>query len=317
MKSVIVIGGSGYIGSEICNQLLDKDYFVLNIDKLHSPVNERNHKYFRELIINLQYYDRQKDYADIEEELNGNDVKGVICLAAYKDLEESLYHPSAYYRNNLMCLLNALEIANQVRSKSFIFSSSAAVYDDSNTLECKEYFTPEIGGTPYGYTKLIGERIVGDVCQEYGIKGISLRYFNPVGRTKYSVDDSTSLFGNILKCIRNHQVAEIYGDKYDSIDGTCIRDYVDIRDVADAHIFMIEHHDSLPNGDIYNIGRGVQITVLDVMKAVKSIVPEFEYKISEPRFGDVVGSFANIDGIRNLGWTPKYTLNDSIKTLLD
>lgn len=313
MKSVIVIGGSGYIGRECVAQLLDKGYKVINIDK--NPIYEALHKNFYDIEFDLR--NEFNLYSDLLNYLNGDVVQSVICFAAFKDLSESYEVPFEYYNNNLKVLLNSIEIAHRLQSKTFIFSSSAAVYNDEGLITTTEA-SPTQAPSPYGFTKLVGERIAIDSCNQYNIRCYCLRYFNPIGSTFSTKDDSESLFGNIKKCLNNNSELKIFGSNYESKDGTCIRDYIHIEDLVDAHIFCMSELPSKGSFvEILNVGTGLGTTVLEVCKTVQELIPRFKYSFAERRQGDVVGSYADVTRIKSYGWKPRFTIKDAIKSFID
>lgn len=324
MKYVLVFGGSGYIGSTVMMDLIKKGYNVINIDKV-----EQSNPYFTQFYGTEIYRHISDDLSEyrvntsdvnlvgLEDYTRGHEVIGAIHFAAYKDLPGSYEIPFDYYQNNLISLLTALRISKHLGAKRFIFSSSAGVYSDSLSGAVTEDMTTA-GDSPYGYTKIVGERIVADVCRQFGIHGISLRYFNPIGKTQVSVDNSDSLFGNIKRCLQLKSKLTIFGGDYDTKDGTCVRDYIDLRDLSAAHIFCLESefNSQAKPYDCFNVGTGTGTTVKEVAETVKSIKKDFQYEIGERRVGDAAGSYANPNRIFSRGFKCKYTLRDSIESLL-
>lgn len=318
MRTVIVIGGNGYIGSECRKQLHDNGYNVINIDRNYdnNQFEDVDWSNFSTFYLDMSKLISDRDFELIKADINGGVVHGVICFAAYKDLCESFEVPFEYYDNNLKVLLNSLDLARRVGSKTFIFSSSAGVYDDVNEI-CTSEMSPATGPSPYGYTKLVGERIVIDSCNQFNMRGYCLRYFNPIGKTEFSEDNSTSLFGNIKNCLETGKEAKIYGGDYETPDGTCIRDYIDIRDLISAHIFAIEQLPYKgPSTGIFNVGTGKPLTVLEVMNEVKYLQPNFKFIIDGRRAGDSAGSYADTSKLNSYGWRCRYSISESIKTLI-
>jgi len=306
MKSVLILGGSGYIGSEACRQFSCSGYKVINIDK-----KDQVHKYAE-----FYQYDLTASPIDplirLNQVLSGTELVGTVCFAAYKNLPESFIISFDYYYNNLFVLLNGLKLSRYLGSKKFVFSSSASVYSNKLVGPADEE-SETSGESPYGYTKLVGERLVLDTCKQFNIIGINLRYFNLIGKTEVSEDNSDSLFGSIKKCLDGGSTAKIFGCHYPTRDGTCIRDYIDIRDLVDAHKFALNE---ITNSGTYNVGNGKGVSVLEVMRIVQKIYPKFNYEFTDPRFGDIITSYADTTKINKLGWHSKYSLEDSIKTLL-
>lgn len=324
MKYVLVFGGSGYIGSTVMMDLIKKGYNVINIDKV-----EQSNPYFTQFYGTDIYRYTCEDLSEyrlstsdvsligLEDYVRGHEVVGAIHFAAFKDLPGSYEIPFDYYQNNLISLLTALRISKHLGAKRFIFSSSAGVYSDKLSGAVTEDMETS-GDSPYGYTKIIGERIVADTCRQFGIHGISLRYFNPIGKTSVSVDDSDSLFGNIKRCLQLKTPLTIFGGDYETKDGTCVRDYIDLRDLSSAHIFCLEGDFNAQKTpyDCFNVGTGTGTTVKEVADTVKSVKRDFEYKIGPRRIGDAAGSYANPSRIFSKGFKCCYTLRDSIESLL-
>ena len=312
MKSIIVFGGSGYIGSTVTDLLLAKGYKVLNLDKVEPNIKFSDNPNYK-----WNKFDLRNEYEFIDnatKEFIEDSAIGAIHFAAFKDIEESYKYSFMYYDNNIKSLLTALSYSYELGVKTFLFSSSAAVYQDDKVGLVSEDAMNGFSDSPYGYTKVVGEQIVKDVCKEFEMKGVSLRYFNPIGCSSVSHDTSDSLFGSIWKCLLGDTELTIFGDDYPTRDGTPIRDYIDLRDLAEAHLYALLHSEL--SYDVFNVGTGTGITVKEVAETVKSLNPKFKYKIGERRLGDSSGGYADITKIKKLGFKCQYTLKDSIKTLI-
>lgn len=318
MKVVLLFGGSGYIGTAVTESLLQKGFRVVNFDK-NPPKSEffEDGKEYTHLYHNLVTDPEGPIRNEIEESIEGGEVVGAIHFAAYKSLPESDKNAYAYYKNNLNSLLNALAIFNQHRSPNskFIFSSSAAVYDvksyDGNPVD--EKYKIECNN-PYRNTKIFGELILKDVARQYRFEALSLRYFNPIGCTELSKDTTASMFSNIRKAIETDSVFKVFGNDYNTRDGSCIRDFIDIHDLADAHVYFLELiHNSYY--DEINIGTGTGTTVLEVVNTVKELYPEFKYTIEGRREGDLAGVFADTKKMEKAGFRTRRTFKDSISSL--
>jgi UDP-glucose 4-epimerase len=243
----------------------------------------------------------------------GDEFYSLIHMAAWKDLPGSYNNPLEYYRNNLFSTVNAAEIAGSLGCKSIIFSSSAAVYSDELS-GCITESDKVTGDSPYGYTKLVGERIIQDIANQFGMRSYSLRYQNPIGCIEgVTVDTSDSMFGNILNSIKYDKEFIIFGGDYPTRDGTCIRDYISIQDIAKAHIYFMT---SEITPGIYNVGTGKGTSCLNVCKIVKDLYPEFRYKIGDRRPGDAAGSFADTTKLQSTGFRCDYIIYKVIKDII-
>lgn len=308
MKIVIVTGGDGYIGKAITHQLKLLGYRVISIDRSYQKV------YGDDNII----FDLTNDPTDIIKTLKskskGDQFYSLIHMAAWKDLPGSYDNPLEYYRNNLFSTIHAAEIAGTLGCESIIFSSSAAVYDDSLSGSIKESDLVT-GNSPYGYTKLVGERIICDIANQYRMRYYNLRYQNPIGCIPgITADESDSMFGNVLNCIRNNVTFLIFGGDYPTEDGTCIRDYISIQDLSRAHVHFM-HTKDIPVGT-YNVGTGTGTSCLQVCKAVQEAYPEFRYKIGDRRQGDAAGSYADNTKLKSTGFRGKYGVASVIQDII-
>lgn len=317
MKTVIVTGGSGYIGSGICTELVKKGYRVINLDRESSYLITSN---VIDILGDIRFLSPNETADEIILNTNGGPIEGIIHLASYKDIEGSILNPIVYYENNIATTLVTLQIARILNVKKFIFSSSAAVYPDRHNVEVMMEEDATGGNSAYGRSKLYCENIIKDAMKSIGGQSISLRYQNPIGVTEESkMDLSDSIFGNIMKCINSDTTFTIYGGNYPSEDGTCIRDYVDLQNIVDVHIELLSKNlpQELSNCEI-NIGRGKPVSCLEVCKEVSKLYPNFKYKIGEPRLGDVVGSYASIGRLMSI--IPSLnliSLEDSIKNMIE
>lgn len=322
MKIVLITGGSGYIGSTITAMLLEQQYRVVNLDLVPSTNDWiRSHNNYDYIECDLS--SSSKILCEVYKRLlhlnKGDEWFGLIHMAAWKDLPGSYDNPYEYYRNNLKSTINAVQLANQVGCKTVIFSSSAGVYDDNLTGAVTEDAVNVKGDSPYGYTKVVGERIVTDMCKQYSMNSFNLRYCNPIGTYDgISVDKSTSMFGNILTHLNDGKFT-ICGGDWDTPDGTCIRDYIDIRDIALAHIHFLNFtaisKRRLVN-DTVNVGTGIGVSCLQACDAVKLVHPNFNWTIGPRREGDAPGSYADVTKLHQYGFKCRYSLDETISNLL-
>lgn len=331
METVIITGGSGFIGSNLTILLLENGFKVINIDKVMP--GERYFDNLKSDGLNKYYQVHRCDLAkqsDVSNEIqkliqtchSDESVVALIHMAAYKDLNLSLQIPDKYYENNILSTINAFKLAHLSGAKVVMFSSTAAVYDDNLTGNIIESGTIN-PSSPYAYSKVVGERILNDMVLQYHLNGISLRYQNPMGVYKYGkIDNSTSMFGNIASSLKNRTVFHIFGGDYNTKDGTPIRDYVDVKDICYAHLHFINHFkDRLyKNGtyDVFNLGSGHGTSCKEICELVKKLYPGFEYNITNRRAGDAAGSYADLTKVISAtGWEPKFELKNSIKYLID
>lgn len=318
MKIVIVTGGSGYIGSAVCMKLLNKGYKVINLD-LNYSLNLNNNNFVTYHVDLTDPIQIQELIPKLRSESRGDTYVGLIHMAAWKDLTESFESPYEYYRNNVCSFLGTIELMYALNIGKYIFSSTAAVYDDDCSgaiLETDE----TTASSPYAYSKLCVERMMRDIADN-GHQMFALRYQNPIGCIQGVTQDlSDSIFGNVVKSIRDNITFTIYGGTYPTKDGTCIRDYIDINDIADIHVHFLNQSPKglRPNFDIVNVGIGEGTSVLDVCKMIKSKCPQFEYQYGKARYGDAAGSYADVSKLKNIYQYNTFTsLQDTVNNLLD
>lgn len=323
MKNILVTGGLGYIGSNISNLLLkNKNYKCIILDDLSnskkkkltqlSNINPRKPIFIKE---NFGSKKISKIFED-------NKIYAVVHCAANKSVPESLLNPNLYYKNNISNLINLLEIMKNFNCNNFIFSSSACVYDHSLKAPFKESSKIKPLNT-YGFTKVIGEKIIKDFSYRFkSFKFIILRYFNPVGTddTGFLGDDPKfpeNIIPRIVKSINQKKRFTIYGDDYNTKDGTCYRDYIDIRDISEAHILALNKIKKIKN-EIFNIGTGKAVSVKEIIKIFelnKKI--KINYKVGKRRHGDFPLSLALPKKAETyLKFKAKYNINLSIKNIL-
>lgn len=318
MKIVYLLGGSGYIGSTITYLLHESGYRVINLDLVNwnSPmIDALSHVTWYPTNVE-DWMDLSETYKQLILDNHGDENFGLIHLAAWKDLPGSYQNPFEYYRNNIQGSINASQLAHMLGCKTMIFSSSAGVYADDAVGAVDESYSTDCG-SPYGYSKVVGERIISDICRQYNINSYCLRYCNPIGTFEgVSVDNSDSMFGNILNHLDDGKFT-IFGNDWDTQDGTCIRDYIDIRDIAKAHIHFLNLSNPFIVNDIVNVGTGKGVSCKLACDTVKTIYPKFTYNFGPSRTGDAAGSYADITKLSKYGFKCKYSLSDSIKSLID
>lgn len=327
LEKIIVTGGLGYIGSHTAVELSKKFQVVIVDDLSNSTIDvlDRVSKISNSIpIFEKLDLKNKEDVRSLFE--RHNDALGLIHFAAYKAVGESVENPLKYYENNLSSLIYILqEIDNLKKSFNFIFSSSATVYGQAKTLPITEEESIKQAESPYGNTKQISEEILHDYCKTNPkINVISLRYFNPIG-AHHSSEIGELPIGipqNLLPFITQtaagiHEKIIVFGNDYSTPDGTCIRDYIHVVDLAKAHIAAIEkliQQKSKSNYNIYNIGTGNGISVLEMILAFIKITDiELNYIIGPRRQGDVESAYAdNSKAIKELNWKTENSIEDAI-----
>ena len=320
MKRILVTGGLGYIGSHTCVALIEAGYHPVVIDNLRNT-RISVMKAIEEITGKpLEFY--QLDAKDAKSVSNSiGHIDGVIHFAALKSVGESIEKPMEYYAENLESLLSIIQVANEKKAKSFIFSSSATVYGDTKE-RCVTEETP-LGKplNPYGHTKILGEKILQFGKQEF--KTILLRYFNPVGAHE------SAKIGELPNGIPNNLVPYItqtaagkreeltvFGNDYDTKDGTCIRDFIHVVDLAEAHVAALNYSEGMDEAlDVFNVGTGEGNTVLELIKTFEKVNNlNLNYSIGDRRPGDIEAIYTNISKIESkLGWKAKKELQTSMK----
>ena len=320
MKTILVTGGAGYIGTHTVVELLNKDYEVIVLDNFSNSKRE---------IIGRVSEITGKDFtiydvdccSDLSSIFSKHKIDGVIHFAALKSVGESVDKPLKYYKNNIDSLINILETSNKYGIKSFVFSSSCSLYGNLKELPAKEDSPMSDPESPYAYTKLIGERILSDFSKTSDMKIISLRYFNPVGAHQSGligecpVNKPNNIIPVICDSIENRSVMKVFGDDYPTKDGTCIRDYVHVSDIANAHVLAYEYSLSTrKNYDVFNLGYGDGVSVLEILKTFeKENRVEVDYQIVDRREGDVVEIYSDSSkAYEVLGWKPTRTIKDMV-----
>ena len=323
---VLVTGGTGYIGSHTVVELINKGYEVYIIDNLsnsRSEVLQSIEKItgIRPFFANIDLNDKDA----LNEFLKKYSVDAIIHFAAYKSVNESVDKPLDYYRNNLVSLINLLELCHDYHIMHFVFSSSCSVYGQPDRLPIDEFAEVKKAESPYANTKKIGEDILQDLTRSGSkLNIIALRYFNPVGGHpsaligEYPIGQPQNLFPVITQtAIGKREAMKVYGDDYDTPDGSCIRDYIHVMDIAAAHVTAI---DRMMNGkcnslyELFNLGTGKGLSVLEIIYAFEKITGlKLNYEIVARRPGDVEKIYADTAYANTeLGWKAACTLEDMI-----
>ncbi len=329
-KTILVTGGAGYIGSHTIIELLETTSFnILSIDNYSNSTSTTFDRIER--ITGKKVFNHAIDICDktaLETIFkNDNSIVGIIHFAAFKAVGESVENPQKYYHNNINSLLNILDCSVKYNIPNFIFSSSCSVYGNIKELPVKETTPLGQAESPYAYTKQVGEEILKDYAKvNPELQTIALRYFNPVGAhvSGFNGESPLNKPNNLVPIITNTAIEKlpqmtIYGDKYPTRDGTCIRDYVHVSDIATAHIkaltYLIENKNK-SNFSIFNLGTGNGVSVLEAIAAFEKVSgKKLNYKIGPIREGDVGAIYSdNSLTEKILQWTPKFNLEDMMSS---
>ncbi|QJP34288.1 UDP-glucose 4-epimerase GalE [Nonlabens sp. Ci31] len=323
---ILVTGGLGYIGSHVVVELQEQGYEVLIIDNLSNTSLDVLNKITS--ITNIKPSFEKVDVRDKESlatffEKHRN-VKGIIHFAASKAVGESVENPLLYYENNINALVYMLQNI-QDKETSFIFSSSCTVYGQADKLPVTEDAPIKPAESPYGNTKQIGEEIIRDTCKVTPhLNAIALRYFNPIGAHKSAKIGELPLGipQNLVPYITQTAIGlreqlSVYGNDYPTRDGTAVRDYIHVVDLAKAHVAALSRlldKKGEENFEVFNVGTGTGSTVLEVITAFENATGHpLNYKIVGRRAGDVVEAYAQTDRVKQvLGWESTYSLEEAL-----
>ena len=323
---ILVTGGLGFIGSHTVVELQHEGFEVIIIDNL-SNSSEEVLKGIVAITGIMPVFEKLdlREKASVQDFFKRHsDVAGVIHFAASKAVGESVGNPLLYYENNINTLIYLLNELQQKQEANFIFSSSCTVYGQAETMPINENVSVKPAMSPYGNTKQIGEEIITDVTKVSGINAILLRYFNPIGAHasgeigELPIGTPQNLVPFITQTgIGLRAALSVYGDDYPTSDGTCVRDYIHVVDLAKAHVIALQRLVNKKNVDkieTFNLGTGTGSSVLEVIAAFEKVSGQkLPYKIVERREGDVISAYANTEKANNiLGWKTESTLEESI-----
>ena len=313
MSSILVTGGAGYIGSHTCVELLEAGYEVVVVDNLCNSSEESLNRIEKITGKSVKFY--KADIADKEamkKIFEENEISQVIHFAGLKAVGESVQKPLEYYQNNITGTLNMCEVMRKYGVKNIIFSSSATVYGDPETVPITEQCPKGQCTNPYGWTKSMLEQILMDIQKadnEWNV--ILLRYFNPIGAHKSGMigEDPNGIPNNLMPYVMKVAIGElphvnVFGDDYDTPDGTGVRDYIHVVDLAIGHVKAVKKIEENPGVKIYNLGTGIGYSVLDVINNVsKAVGRDIPYVIAERRAGDIAQCYADATLAKEeLGW---------------
>lgn len=328
MKKILVTGGCGYIGVHTIVDLIQNGFGVISVDnnsRSTAAILQNAEKITGEKIKNYVV-----DLCDLEATRNifkeHNNIEGIIHFAAYKSVGESVEKPLLYFDNNNASLVNILKCAEEFNVPHFVFSSSCTVYGNPDSIPVTEETPQKPAESPYGATKQMGEVIVTDTVKSNNMQAILLRYFNPVGAHPSILLGEIPLGrpANLVPAITQTAIGklpmmQVYGDDYDTRDGSCLRDYIHVSDIAHAHTLALNYLINKKNKiktEVFNLGTGDGYTVLEVIKAFEKVSGvQLNYAIGPRRSGDVIAIYANNNKAKTeLGWIPQYNLEDMMDT---
>ncbi|GAB3007164.1 UDP-glucose 4-epimerase GalE [Niabella terrae] len=329
MAKILVTGGCGYIGSHTLVDLIQNGFEVISIDNnsrsnpdILKGVETITGKTVKNYKVDLCSYD--DTHAVFQE---NPDITGIIHFAAYKAVGESVEKPLEYFDNNLNSLINVLKCTETFNVHNFVFSSSCTVYGNPDAIPVTEQTPTKPAESPYGATKQMGEQILRDFAKvNPAVNIISLRYFNPVGAHP-SIEIGELPIGkpqNLFPAITQTAIGKlpkmiVYGADYDTRDGSCLRDFIHVSDIAHAHTLAVQFLESGKNNgnyEVFNLGTGNGVTVLEAIQAFERVSSRsLNYEIGPRRAGDVIAIYANNDyAVNRLGWEIRYGLDDMMSS---
>jgi len=328
MQTILVTGGCGFIGAHTIVDLIQNGFEVISVDNLSRAseqslvgIEKITGKKIKNYVVDLT----NKSAAE-QIFIDHPSITGIIHFAAYKAVGESVEMPLDYYENNLFSLVHLLQLAVKYNAKHFIFSSSCTVYGNPDSIPVTEQTALKTAASPYGATKQMGETMVQDSTVAHPLSGILLRYFNPVGAHP-SIAIGELPIGrpqNLVPAITQTAIGklpkmQVHGNDYETRDGSCIRDYIHVCDIAHAHTLAMQYsikNNQVNHCEIFNLGTGNGITVLEAIQAFEKVAGiKLNYEIGPRRSGDIVAIYGNNEyGGKKLGWTCQYDLDEMMRT---
>ncbi|MDP3393296.1 UDP-glucose 4-epimerase GalE [Sediminibacterium sp.] len=328
MAKILVTGGTGFIGSHTIVDLIENGYDVISIDNFArsttialAGIEKITGKKIKNYTVDLKNFDETR--AVFQE---NTDIAGIIHFAAYKAVGESVEEPLRYYENNMFGLINLLKCVQEFSVPNFVFSSSCTVYGNPDVIPVTENTAIKPAESPYGATKQMGEVVIKDFSKVVNTNTILLRYFNPVGAHPSCLIGELPVGKpqNLVPAITQTAIGKlpkmwVHGSDYPTKDGSCVRDYIHVSDIAHAHTLAIQY---LLNGknetkcDVFNLGTGDGVSVLEAIHTFEEVSNvKLNYEIGPRRAGDVVAIYANNDAaVTKLGWKIKYGIKEMMET---
>lgn len=328
MAKILVTGGCGYIGSHTLVDLVENGYEIISVDnnsrsipRIFGGVEKITGKPVKNYKVDLRNFD--ETHAVFQE---NRDIIGIVHFAAFKSVAESVKNPLLYFENNLESLINLLKCVQEFKIPYFVFSSSCTVYGNPEKMPVTESSPPKPAESPYGYTKQMSEQIINEFAKSSGTQCILLRYFNPVGAHPSAEigEMPVGLPENLIPVITQTAIGRIskmyvHGVDYPTRDGSCIRDYVHVCDIANAHTLALKYLEEKKNTnhcEVFNLGSGNGVTVLEAIHAFEKISGvQLNYDIGPRRPGDVIAIYANNNLAKDLlNWQPTFSLEEMMAT---
>ncbi len=318
--NILLAGGAGYIGSHTCIELISAGHTVVIADNLCNSKKEAVKRVEKIVGQEIPFYEINVcDHDSLRKVFSENKIDAVIHFAGLKAVGESCEKPLMYYRNNLDSTLTLLEVMKEFGCNNFVFSSSATVYGIPETVPLVETM-PTSCTNPYGWTKLMTEQILQDVTKtDPELSVVLLRYFNPIGAHESGTigENPNGIPNNLMPYITQVAVGKlkelgVFGNDYPTPDGTGVRDYIHVVDLAKGHVKAIDYADAHKGTEIFNLGTGVGYSVLDIVKTFSKVNNvEIPYQIKPRRAGDIAECYADPTKAKEvLGWTAEKTLED-------
>ena len=321
MKTILVTGGAGYIGSHTLIELINNNFEVVVIDNLANSSRESLRRVEQITGHEIPFIEADvRDQSALDDIFTTYDIDSVIHFAGLKAVGESVAKPLEYYDNNLVSTMTLLEAMREHNVKQLVFSSSATVYGNPSELPLRETSTVGVGLTnPYGKTKYMIEQIIQDYCAaDPAFEATILRYFNPIGAHQSGQigEDPNGIPNNLLPYVAQVAVGKlqsvgVFGDDYDTPDGTGVRDYIHVVDLARGHVAALQHMKAGTN--VYNLGTGSGTSVLEIIKAFsKACSRDLPYEIKPRRAGDIAACYADCSKAeRELGWRAELSIEQA------
>ncbi|CAM1350551.1 UDP-glucose 4-epimerase GalE [Tenacibaculum crassostreae] len=325
MKKILVTGGLGFIGSHVVVELQNSGFEVVIVDNLSNSKIDVLSQISEITGIKPEFYQIDlRNKKAVHDFFNENIVDGVIHFAAFKAVGESVEQPLDYYENNINALVYLLQEMKNRNIDHFIFSSSCTVYGQADELPITENALTKPAESPYGNTKQIGEEIIKDSCKAYDMNAIALRYFNPIGAHR-SIKIGELPLGvpqNLIPFITQtaagiREELSVFGDNYPTPDGTAIRDYIHVVDLAKAHVKALErllNKENEENFEFFNVGTGKGSSVMEIIQTFEKVTEKpLNYKIVDRREGDITSAYADTTKVNEvLGWESNETLEEAL-----